>query len=61
MHGLAEYEFLRGRYAQMRQEIEMARLAMVVRANREVGPGLVRNLRWEFSRNVGLVGKRLHK
>ena len=54
MHGLAEYEFLRERYARVRQEAEMARLAKMVRANREVKPGLARNLRRTFARYTGL-------
>ena len=61
MHGLAGYEFLQGRYALMRQEVEMARLAKTVRANREVERGLVRNRRCEFARYAGLLGKRLRK
>ena len=54
MHGLAKYQFLRGRYARMRQEEEIARLAKMVRANREAKPGLARNLRWAFARYAGL-------
>ncbi|HEX5849008.1 MAG TPA: hypothetical protein VFY59_07395 [Rubrobacter sp.] len=59
MHGLAEYEFLQDRYTQMRREAEMARLAKLARPNRKVQPDLVRPLRWELSRYVGLLAKRL--
>jgi len=59
MHGLADYEVLQERYTRMRREAEMARLAKMVRANREARHDLARNLRWELSRYAGLLAKRL--
>ena len=61
MHASADYEFLHQPYTRMRREAEMARLAKMLRADREARPDpLARTtLRWELSRYAGLLGKRL--
>ena len=59
MYGMAEYEVWRQRPAEIGQEVAACRLEKAARADRGSEPDLVRNLRWELARYVGLIGKRL--
>ena len=50
MHGLGEYEVWRQRREEIEQEVAVARLARLARANSETRPYVVRDLSWEFAR-----------
>ena len=50
MHGLGEYEVWRQRREEIEQEVAVARLARMARANSETRAYVVRDLSWEFAR-----------
>ena len=59
MYGMVQHEAWRQRPAEIRQELAVIRLEKETRENHETTPGLLRDLRWELARVVGIVGKRL--
>ncbi len=59
MYGLAEYEVWRQRPEEIRHEVAVARLERKLRANREGGSHLARDLKWKLARYAGLLGRRL--
>jgi len=50
MYGLGEYEVWRQRREEIKQEVAVARLTRMARANSETRPYVVRDLSWEFAR-----------
>ena len=61
MYGIVQQEAGRQRPEEIRQELVMIRLEKSLRANREGGSGLWRDLSWELARFAGLLSKRLRR
>ena len=59
MYGQAEYQVWRQRPEEIRHEVAVARLEKRARANQGIESLLIRDLKWEFARYAGLLGKRL--
>ena len=59
MYGPAEYQVWRQRPEEIRHEVAVARLDKMARANQGIEFGLIRDLKWEFARYAGLLGKLL--
>ena len=61
MYGMVQQEAWRQRPEEIRQQVAALRLEKSLRANREEGSGLWRDLSWELARFAGLFGKRLRR
>ena len=61
MHIWSDYEIGRLHREEIGQEVAIAHLEKALRADRQRGSVLGRDLRWEIARYVGLLGKRFRR